>query len=386
MPASDGESATNQTVYEDADSAAAVAGILSELGSRRAMFVVDGGAYRASGAEERFRDVQRERAVTVFEGFEINPKIEDVERGVATFRQLRPDAVVAIGGGSALDMAKLIAACGPQESTPRECATGVAPLVNAPSPVVAIPTTAGTGSEATHFAVVYVDGKKLSLADPRMRPDYVVLDPTLTHSLPRSATVASGLDALCQSIESIWAVGSTDASLESAYAAFDLALRYLPLAAKDPDPDRRAAMLRAAHYSGRAIDVTKTTAPHACSYSLTTRYGTPHGLAVALTLGPFLRWNGAVEDGDCNDPHGARGVRERISSIVARFGTDSIDEACRVWEEFLRRLGAPTRLREVGVAIEDLSQLADDVNVERLANNPRRIDRDALVELLRSVH
>lgn len=386
MVSTKNQSSTKQVVFDEADSAGVVAKILLDLGCRKALLVVDRGAYRASGAEEAFRDVQREFDAAIFDDFEINPKLEDVQRGVESLRDRRPDAIVAIGGGSAIDMAKLIGACGAQEASPRETALGNAPIANAPPITIAIPTTAGTGSEATHFAVVYVDGKKHSLANPLLRPAYAVLDPTLTHSLPKGATVASGLDATCQAIESIWSVGATEASLQDAYAALDLSLDNLPIAASEPTPASRSAMLLAAHRSGRAIDVTKTTAPHACSYSLTSRYGTPHGLAVALTLGAFLRWNDATSERDCIDPRGTEDVRRRIASIASRMGAESIDEACTAWETFLQKLGAPVRLRDIGVALDDLPQLADDVNVERLANNPRRIDRDELVELLRSVY
>jgi alcohol dehydrogenase class IV len=317
----------------------------------------------------------------------LNPKLEDVQRGIEVYRNFEPDVVIALGGGTAIDLAKLIGTLSVQKGAERskcsrDIAMGVAAIEVEGKPMIAIPTTAGTGSEATHFAVVYVDGEKYSVAHPSMLPDYAIVDPTLTESLPKRITAATGLDALCQAIESIWAVAATEESMGYAQEAARLAFDHLAAAVNAPTPEARRAMCRASHLAGKAINITKTTAPHALSYFLTSRYGVPHGMAVATTLRAMLAFNADVTDNDCVDPRGATAVRERIARILNVLGTDCIDEACSAISSLLSQVECPT-LKEI-VVNGDLMAVVDSANIERLSNNPRRVSREKLIEVLSS--
>ena len=356
--------------------------LLDELRARRVLLVVDRGAYDASGAKARLSEGLAAYEVTVFDEIRPNPPLEDVERGIEAFRRSDPDVVVAIGGGSALDVAKAIGVCGVSPASARDLITGSAPIGMDGPPMFAVPTTAGTGSEATHFAVVYVDGKKRSFAHPFVRPEFAILDPSLTHGLPRSVTLPSGLDALSQALESIWSVGADAETEKVAEQAATRALANLAQALEGSDEARKEMML-AAHLAGRAIDVTKTTGPHAASYGLTSKYGVPHGLAVALTFAGFLRLNGSVDASNCNDPRGPDSVRDRVDDVVRLLGASNVDEAVERWDELLRRLGAPTRLREIGVVEGDLEGLVEGIDLVRLANHPRQISRDEALLLLK---
>lgn len=356
--------------------------ILSSRDARRVFLVVDRAAYEHSGAAERLAPCLAGRESTTFDDFRLNPKLEDIESGLARCREFEPDTILALGGGSAIDVAKAIAAGISHEQPIRDLVLGRVPVLHRGPVLVAVPTTAGTGSEATHFAVVYVDGQKYSLAAPSLLPDVVILDPSLTLSLPPSVTAASGLDAVCQAIESMWAVGAQDDSLADATQAAKLGLGHLLEAVHRPTPEARAAMLEAAHLAGRAINVTKTTAPHAFSYALTTRFGLPHGVAVALTLGVFLEYNSRLDASDCLDPRGPDAVQERLDRIVRLLGATSIDEACRRWSGLLAELQVPTLLKDVGIRTADLPSLVAAMNPERLANSPRRIHSAELLALL----
>lgn len=377
---------SRQAVYFCEGAVQAVGHILQSLSVERILLVVDRPAYTLSGAAAALEAVFGRWQVESFDGFQLNPKIEDIARGVETFRRLRPQVVVAIGGGSALDVAKVVGTCGNHEAPPHEYVSGRLHLRTDGPPLIAIPTTAGTGSEATHFAVAYIAGEKYSLAHDFLLPEFAILDPTLTASLPRVPTIASGLDALCQAIESIWAVGATEDSLNDAYAAAELALQHLPVAALSPTPEARRAMLHAAHLAGRAINISKTTAPHAVSYALTTRYGVPHGIAVALTLGAFLNFNSQVDDASCADPRGVAHLRSRLARIIQLLGGGDVDNACARWQALLQQLDCPTRLRDVHVRDCDLADLAAQVNAERMANNPRRITNAALQKMLAAIY
>ena len=181
-----------------------VSSIMRSQQPERLFLVVDEPAYQASGAREVLEALFEQKATTWFTDFELNPKLDDVLRGIEAYRECQPDFVLALGGGTAIDLAKLIGSLAIQSEPARDIATGRVSIEVAGKPLMAIPTTAGTGSEATHFAVVYVDGKKYSVGHPSLMPRYAVVDWTLTESLPKRMTAATGLDAFCQAIESIW--------------------------------------------------------------------------------------------------------------------------------------------------------------------------------------
>ena len=357
--------------------------VLDGFGTPSIFLVADADAYRLSGAEAVAAPALQGRRLVRFDGFAANPRLVDAEKGLALFRRAPCDTLLAIGGGSAIDMAKLVGALAANDGPPAELATGKRPMHRHSPPLVAVPTTAGTGSEATHFAVVYVGGKKYSLAHPGLLPHTVLIDPLLTATLPTALTAHTGLDALCQAIESLWSVNADAVSLADARQALYLALRHLNAACLEPTPAARLGMCRAAHLAGRAINRSKTTAPHALSYSLTSGYGVPHGLAVALTLGAVLEYNAGVSPHDSTDPRGPEWTRYRLREICAALGAADAAQARRAFTQRLQALGCPTRLGQVGVDTPaQLEELARTVNAERLGNNPRRLDADSLVRLL----
>jgi len=363
-----------------------VAAILDRLSARSVFLVADEPAYSASGAADELEILLAERKVERFLGFRPNPKLEDIERGIEQFRRSSPEIVIAVGGGTAMDLAKLIGVLSIQQAGARDIITGRGAIEEDGPPLVAIPTTAGTGSEATHFAVAYIEGRKYSVANPRLLPDYVVIDPRFTHSLPTQIAVASGLDAFCQSVESIWAVGATEESINYASESVRLVIEHLPKCVVDPTAEARAAMCRAAHLSGKAINISKTTASHAISYAMTSRYGTPHGMAVALTLGRMLQFNALVTEADCSDPRGAHHVRARINALLELFGQATAAGGAEKIRELMMAIGAPVRLREIGIDLDDaVTWIAEQVNVERLGNNPRRISKQEIEEMLKGL-
>jgi len=344
--------------------------------------VLDQRAYESCGAESVLEPCFEHLSVVRFTEFELNPKIEDVECGVRLCKDFKPDIVIALGGGTAIDLAKMIGTFSVQDDAPRKIALGQAFIKKSGPPLIAIPTTAGTGSEATHFAVVYVDGEKYSCAHSTLLPDYAVVDPELTSSLPKEITAATGLDAFCQAIESIWAVGATDQSIIWATEAAKLAWGNLVTVTQSPTAESRAAMSHAAHLAGKAINVTKTTAPHALSYHLTSHYGTPHGIAVAMMLSPILAFNSEVTDDDCVDPRGATHVQNRIQTTCKILDSANVAQACEKIERLISQLDCPASLTEIGVVgYEATWQMIESVNLERMLNNPRRTSSASLLKL-----
>ena len=356
--------------------------MFSEQRKPRVLAVIDRNAYQNSGAASRMDPIFQRYKVSYFFEFQPNPKLEDVHRGIELFRQDPPEIVLALGGGTAIDLAKLISALS-QAADIQATVQGQQPTAPRRNALVAIPTTAGTGSEATQFAVVYLGNQKYSLDHSSLLPDLAIIDPGLMLNLPASITAATGLDALCQAIESIWSVSATEFSIDLAVDAIKLAMQHLPVAVNKPTEQSRIGMCQAAYWAGKAINITRTTACHALSYWLTSTYQVAHGVAVSLTLVPMLQYNSRVTDDDCMDPRGAASVRDRIQIILQAMQADSVDQACQRFQHLLAQMGCPTSLDQVGVRSQaDIQRLVRSVNMQRMANNPRRATAEALCDLL----
>ena len=233
---------------------------------------------------------------------------------------------------------------------------------------LAIPATAGTGSEATSIAVMYVEGKKHSLDHPALLPEAVILDPDLLASLPLYHKKSCALDALCQGIESYWARKATEDSQVDAFLAFTGVLDNLrPYLAGDPGA--AAEIQFAAYRSGCAIAVSRTTAAHALSYRLTTRYGLAHGHACMLTL-PTV-WEAMLEDTD---------VLPVLMDLAQKMRLGSELMGPRLLRGMLYDLEMPFPPAPDADALEDLTQ---SVNLQRLSNNPRIFTREEIRDIYR---
>ena len=362
------------------DSATRVGELIARHDPRNVLLVTGQASYVSSGAEAALGPSLAGYAVTRFSDFSVNPKIEDVREGIAVARRLECDLVIAVGGGTALDVAKSVRTLAAQQGDPLGYVTGEGSIARDGVPLIAIPTTAGSGSEATQFAVVYVDGVKHSLDHPSVLPDYSVVDPALSATLPPAITASTGMDALAHSIESYWSIHSTDASRTHAAEAITLVIGSLADAVARPDPENRTAMARAAHLAGKAINITRTTACHAISYPITARFGVPHGHAVALTLPHMLLFNAGVTREDVADERGVEWVQARIGEIAALLGASDAVDARRRLLDLMGAISLETSLRRVG--IEDVEVIVGEACNKRLGNNPRRLTQESLRRLL----
>lgn len=293
------------------------------------VLVTDGPAYTLSGAAAFFDPLLGEAKRLVVKT--PNPKVEEVQALLDELGAFRPSAFIAVGGGTAIDTTKLL-------NLATTLGKNIASILNLnlqpPSlnPYLAVPTTAGTGAEATRFAVCYDGQTKHSIDFPEIRPSHVLLLPELTASLPAYQKLSTNFDAYAQAVESLWANGATDESKAYAQKALDyIAVEDWP---------------RGSYWAGRAIDLSRTTAAHAFSYYLTSHYGIPHGHAVYMVFEYICRNNGRPD---------------RIK-IVPGLKT-------------LRELAS-----EKGVSWD---QMVDDlfahVNLKRLGNNPVEVKKEFFV-------
>ncbi|MDE6589413.1 MAG: phosphonoacetaldehyde reductase, partial [Oscillospiraceae bacterium] len=286
------------------------------------------------------------------------------------------DLVAAVGGGSAMDVAKCIRLYGRLD--PDRSFDEQEPIPN-PSELLAVPTTAGSGSEATRFAVIYREGVKLSVADDRCLPTAVLLDPAVLRPLPELQRKCTMLDALCHGLESFWSVNACPESRALSAQAIRLLLAHVDAYLRREDGGD-AAMQRAAYLAGQAINLTQTTAGHAMAYGLTTRYGLPHGQAAAMCvarLWPFM----VYYPEPCAAPGGAAGLKRTFRELAEAMGCESARDAVRRFQELLDRLDLP----RPGAVEEDIPGLVRGVNAQRLKNNPVALSPEAIGRLYREI-
>lgn len=361
--------------------------VLSELSEGNIFLVTGKKSYITSGAKRRLNGFLNDYKVSRFFRFGRGPNIEDVEKGIGVFKQSESDTIIAIGGGSVIDMAKLINFFASNDLDALEYVKSKKGNIGKPKPLIAVPTTAGSGSEATSFAVLYVDKEKFSVDNEYVLPDVAIVDPALTMSLPKYITATVGMDALSQAIESYWSINSNDESKNFARASIELTVANLIRAVNDPDTYSRLAMARAAHLAGRAINITRTTSPHAVSYPLTLYFGITHGHAVGLTLSSMLEYNAGVSDEDVLDSRGCRYVRRTILEIARLLGAEDVQEAKNKLKRLMKRIHLETRLSALGVNSKEDVELVIRMgfNPDRVKNNPRRLTTESLRAILRSI-
>jgi alcohol dehydrogenase class IV len=346
------------------------------------VFLLRGGkSFQKSGAEEFIRKLLPDQRFTSFFEFEPNPQLEDLKKGVALFNSGNFELIIAIGGGSVLDMAKLISVFAHQETDFEEIIQGKAKLTANKTPVLTIPTTAGSGAEATRFAVVYIGKQKYSVYHELMLPDTVYLDPAFLTTASPYLTACAGLDAFCQAIESVWSVNANDESQNYALEAISLIWRNLKKAVLENDAAAKGHMQQASYLAGKAINITKTTAPHALSYAFTSYYGIPHGHAVALSLPFFMEYNYQLNENNCTDPRGVDAVKGRIDKMLDLLGLH-ISEVKSALAHFFEILGVNTRIWTL-IKNFDPNIIIDNVNVERLSNNPRQVSKTDIAGFLK---
>ena len=349
--------------------------IRAEFNAKTIMLVTGKASYSASGAKNIIDYALQNDNVVQFSDFDVNPKIEDAERGVTIAINADVDLIIGVGGGSVMDMAKLIKAFYHSPEKSKELAKGEVSMLDPGIPMILIPTTAGSGSEATHFAVVYIGHQKYSLASQYLLPDAVILDGSLIASGTSYQKACNGLDALAQAIESAWAVGSTRKSREYSFTAVSLCIKYLK---NILEPSARSealqGMMEASNLAGKAINISKTTAAHAWSYAITSHYDVPHGHAVWLTLPRIFEMHAVATENDIIDPRGTEHFKAVMHRLKSIFGIGSAIQCASYLESYLNDVNVEADMCKLGVdTYQKREFLSKQVNMERMSNNPVRL-------------
>ena len=313
--------------------------------------------------------------LTVFQGFESNPDYKAVRKGLSLFQRCQYDFMIAVGGGSAIDVAKCIKAnCEVREDG------RVITDQNRDIPFMAVPTTAGSGSEATRFAVLYHNGVKMSVMCENMLPQYVLLDGKNLDTLPLKQRRASLADALCHAVESYWSVKSTLESKEYARRALQILMENAEeyLSGKE---SVQSSILQSANLAGKAISMTQTTAAHAMCYKLTSMLHIPHGQAALLCLPEVWEYMDCHKN-QCVDDRGEFYLNTVFLEIAGILGSGNVVDAVIKLKSMRKKWGLEIEIRPDS---HRMKSLAEAVNVERLANTPVRLTKEDLIKIYSNI-
>ena len=358
----------------------ALPGILREIGCRKLFLVIDS-SYPFLNIKDEIEALPVEEKVK-FSDFTPNPLYEQVCNGIELLKQSKCDTILAVGGGSAIDVAKCIklavlAKEGNAAIIPPFVSQRL-PIDGSKIPFIAIPTTAGTGSESTHNAVMYYEGAKQTVTNDGVLPDYAVLEPSVLKTLPLYQKKCTMMDALCQGIESWWSVNSTEESYEYSRKTVELIMANWQKYIFENDDEAAAQIMLAANYGGRAINITQTTAAHAFSYKITSLYKLPHGHAVAVGL-PEI-WEYMIANMDkCIDSRGQEYLTSIFKQIALAMRCDSPKQAILRFRKMMKEMELNKPVS--GSKEADLKVLSTSVNPVRLKNNPIQINSRASTDL-----
>lgn len=328
------------------------------------MLLVTTAGFHSRGLVDEVRRLSTGKEITVLDWVTPNPALKDLEDNFHQLREQQLDYVVALGGGSVIDTAKaysLLPSLKDAYAIRRHLEEKESLLLDKRIPLVAIPTTSGTGSEVTPFATLWdmERRKKYSLTSPYLFPEQAILDPYLTLDLPGDITLSSGLDALSHALESVWNHNANPLTRLYSFQATRLLLQNLHLVCYTPDLTSRTRMMEASLFAGLAISGTRTALAHSISYPITAHFGLPHGLACSFTLPQVMKYNQEADTGELLD--------------LANFlGFSTLDALVQEIERVFTLLGLSDELKKYLPSLEAIISLSSQmITPGRMENNIR---------------
>jgi alcohol dehydrogenase len=340
--------------------------LAQRTGMRRALIVADRGIVAAGYVDSARRSLEAAGVEAhAFHDFSENPDTAMVEAGRTYARPLAVDGLIGLGGGSSLDCAKginFVLTNGGSMGDYKGYGKAAKPML----PMIGVPTTAGTGSEAQTYALISdaATHVKMACGDPKAGFAAVILDPELTLTLPRHVTAAAGYDAIAHAVETWVTTKRSDGSEERSRAAWRMLSGAFETVLESPDDiEARQAMLVGSYLAGAAIEQSMLGATHACANPLTARYGTTHGVAIALLLRHVVRWNSADASVAARYELLASNLQERVTALASAG-------------QF------PPGLAAAGASKDDLEMLARDAAAQWTGVfNPRPFDAHGAREI-----
>ena len=349
--------------------------VRSVAGDDARVFVVTGRTFlRASGLLARVEGLLADFEVTLHDKADPFPTPADADDAASACRDAGANVVVAIGGGSALDLAKATAILATHEGTAKGYATRAARFGRRGLPFVAVPTTSGSSSEVTSGSALWDwdTSSQFGLGDALMFPTVAIVDPRLAMSMSQTLAANTGMDAFTSAFESYWNVDAEPMSDALALEVIRMYSANLVRSAIQGDLESRAACALAATMSGVGYSNSTPNACHAVGSPLTLLWRVEHGQSVSITLSSFLRW--------C-----APAIAHKMPALLAALGVNDVDEACEKIERIIGVCGLETRLSGLGIGAGDIETIVERTRWDRMAQLPREINADGLRGMLEGI-
>lgn len=347
---------------------------------KKLLIVCDGSIFYMDGFNKHLEEIEKSGVeIITFRDFQPNPLYDSVVNGVKLFRHEMCDSIMAVGGGSAIDVAKCIKLYANLSGNGVDGDWLREKIIPNDIPFLAMPTTAGTGSEATRYAVIYYEGNKQSITSDSFIPNIVLMDPNALKTLPLYQKKATMMDTLCHAIESFWSVNSTEESKEYSRTAIVGVIENMDGYLANTETGNRN-MLIASHTAGKAINITQTTAGHAMCYKITSLFGCAHGHAAILCDRVLFPW--MIENTDkCIDPRGEEYLKNVLDEIASALGCANAKAGAEKLLNIFESLGL-----EVPTATPmQYEELKTSVNPVRLKNHPIALDETVIDNLYHEI-
>tara|TARA_Y100000389_G_scaffold50379_1_gene46100 strand:+ start:10674 stop:11786 length:1113 start_codon:yes stop_codon:yes gene_type:complete len=344
------------------------------------IFIICGeNSYKNSGADKLLDGIILNKQREFFFKKSPYPDLSELKKIITSIRNSSPDLIIAIGGGSVIDYAKIANVLTENNNLETEIPDGSYTIKKKFTKLAAIPTTAGSGAEVTSNAVIYIDKIKYSVEGEELKPDYFFLIPELVIGASNKIKSSAGFDAIAQAMESLVSRKSNEKSVEYAKKSLQISLEHYINFLNKPNNENTSAMCLAANLSGKAISISKTTAPHACSYPFTAIYNISHGHAVSLTLNKFFKFN-------------YQNLKQKNCQFDLNQRFEDIFKICKVkdiqsFEQYFKRMMIEAKLEndlnKLGINIEnDYSKIISGINILRLSNNPIDLNEEVIKNIL----
>jgi alcohol dehydrogenase class IV len=348
--------------------------VVDELKGKRIFLVTSRNFAKKYGILDKLSDYLKGLTLVVFAEVEENPTIETVDQGAVQCKASQCDLVISLGGGSAMDAGKAIAMLQKNPGSMREYLDQERFCQTKGLPIIAIPTTSGTGSEVTPFTVITHRAKKAkpAIAPPENFPDVALVDPELTMTMPFEVAASTGLDALCQAVEGFWSTQGNPVTRSLAFQAIKLAMENLESACLRKDRESVVNMALASHLTGIEMSNIGNTSIHPLSYPITLDYGVPHGFACAIFLPAVIRFN-------------AQAIENRFRDLLRILNLSSVGAFAEKVDSFMEKLKAPRRLSELGVKEEDIPGIAKRGVGRSTAWNPRPMTEEDIIQICKTI-
>lgn len=336
-------------------------------------------SFTTSGAENFFLNLKKKDKIMFLYKKSKIPIFEELIEIIEKIKNYKPNLILAVGGGTIIDYAKIANVVDVKDDLKHLIVNYTYPFKTKYTKLAVIPTTAGSGAEITSNAVIYVDGIKHSFESDLLIPDKFFLIPDFLASAPYSVKASAGFDAIAQALEALMSKKSNDKSTDFSLSSLKISLEnYLPYL-NDPNIKNATEMSIASHLAGKAISISKTTAPHATSYPFTSLFDISHGHAVSLFFEDFFHYNFQ----NINKSETTFDLRKRFDLIFDIFKVRDIDEFRSKISVIKKKAKLEDNLKKLNIDIEKYSdKIINGINLLRLGNNPVKIGREEILKII----